>query len=49
MLAAVTFNGLKNLAENDFTMFVRGFQIHPLTTNGVLSLSLSLSLSPSRV
>jgi hypothetical protein len=25
--AAVTFNGLKNLVENDFTMFVRGFQI----------------------
>eukprot|EP01051_Picozoa_sp_SAG22_P000625 SAG22_NODE_18_length_32591_cov_38.043549_12_plen_219_part_00 len=25
--AAVTFNGLKNLVENDFTMFVRAFQI----------------------
>eukprot|EP01051_Picozoa_sp_SAG22_P004975 SAG22_NODE_283_length_13027_cov_25.568535_6_plen_151_part_00 len=25
--AAVIFNGLKNLVENDFTMFVRGFQI----------------------
>eukprot|EP01051_Picozoa_sp_SAG22_P018841 SAG22_NODE_3296_length_1797_cov_117.829800_1_plen_110_part_00 len=24
---AVIFNGLKNLVENDFTMFVRGFQI----------------------
>ena len=25
--ASVIFNGLKNLVENDFTMFVRGFQI----------------------
>eukprot|EP01051_Picozoa_sp_SAG22_P013198 SAG22_NODE_1452_length_4395_cov_2.925745_8_plen_110_part_00 len=25
--AAIIFNGLKNLAENDFTMFVRAFQI----------------------
>eukprot|EP01051_Picozoa_sp_SAG22_P011652 SAG22_NODE_1140_length_5387_cov_200.511250_7_plen_151_part_00 len=25
--ASVTFNGLKNLVENDFTMFVRVFQI----------------------
>ena len=25
--AAITFNGLKNLVENDFTMFVRAFQI----------------------